>query len=92
MSHNTVGKVSELAQAAFAWSDLSRPVYTFALVLREADLMPDREDEYWEEPEKWDREHCLWVELGEPRPPGRGEPTSLAWEKFVRDAIPEQWP
>lgn len=91
MSHNTAGAVTELVQAAVVWSDLSGPVYTFAVVLREADLMPDDEDEYWEKPRKWDPEHRLWVELGEPRSPEPGEPTSLAWEKFVREATPEGW-
>ena len=68
------------------WSDFSRPVFDFACVLRDADLMPDDEDEYWEAPRKWDREHHLWVDAGEPTSPDDGSPASLAWERFVREA------
>lgn len=72
--------------ADWAWSDLSRSVFTFARALRAADLMPDDEDEYWEQPCKWDREHQLWVDAGEPSSPDKGAPASLAWERFARAA------
>ena len=51
--------------SAHRWSEFSHPVFNFACVLRAADLMPDDENEYWEKPQKWDREHRLWTEAGE---------------------------
>ena len=42
----------DLPKDGWAWSDFTRPVFDFACVLRDADLMPDDEDEYWEKPRK----------------------------------------
>ncbi|NTY62133.1 hypothetical protein [Mycolicibacterium sphagni] len=72
--------------ADWTWSDLSRSVFAFARALRAAELMPDDEDEYWEQPWKWNREHQLWVDAGEPASPDHGAPASLAWERFSRAA------
>ncbi|MFL0177056.1 hypothetical protein [Mycobacterium sp. SMC-13] len=66
------------------WHVYSGPVYSFAVVLRAAGVLPLDEDEYWEEPHKWDPEHRLWVELGSPRCPEPGDPPSLAWQRFLR--------
>lgn len=66
------------------WSDLSRPVYDFAVVLRDAEVMPDDEDEYWEKPRKWDAEHQLWIDAGSPSCPDVGDPPSVGWQRFLR--------
>lgn len=63
-------------------------VFTFAVILREADLMPPDEDEYFERPWKWDREYQAWVRAGRPQPP-EGT-TDLSWERFVRSATQEE--
>ena len=42
----------DLPKDGWVWSDFTRPVFDFACVLRDADLMPDDEDEYWEKPRK----------------------------------------
>ncbi|SUA31457.1 Uncharacterised protein [Mycolicibacterium fortuitum] len=68
------------------WSDRSRPVWDFAQVLRAADLMPLDEDEYWEEPHKWDREHQLWHATGRPHQPPFDGPISLEWNRFLHAA------
>lgn len=75
---------ADLPKDGWAWSDFSRLVFEFAGVLRAADLMPDDEDEYWEKPWHWGREHQLWVDAGEPRSTYGSEPASLEWERFVR--------
>jgi hypothetical protein len=71
--------------SAHRWSEFSHPVFNFACVLRAADLMPDDEND-WEKPQKWDREHRLWTEAGEPANPSVGAPAPLAWERFLRAA------
>jgi hypothetical protein len=57
-------------------------VFTFAEILRAADLMPHDEDEYFERPWKWGREHQAWVAAGRPRPP-EDDSTVGVWEEFV---------
>jgi len=66
------------------WHVYSRPVFEFALVLRDADDMPFDEDEYWEKPWHWEPVHQLWIDAGSPHCPGAGNPPSLAWERFLR--------
>lgn len=66
------------------WHVYSRPVFKFALVLRDADDMPFDEDEYWEKPWHWEPVHQLWIDAGSPHCPGAGNPPSLAWERFLR--------
>lgn len=76
----------ELIAQGWAWSDFSKLVYGFAVVLRAADLIPDDEDEYWEKPYRFDRVRELWMQAGEPVVPQSGAVVSLAWERFVRSA------
>lgn len=78
--------IDDLPKDGWSWSDFSRCVFTFACVLREADLMPDDEDEYWEKPRRWDHVHQLWVDAGKPAGPRDGAPASLTWERFIRAA------
>jgi hypothetical protein len=80
------GDADALPKGGWAWSDFSRLVFGFAGVLRAAAVMPYNEDEYWERPQKWDREHQLWVDAEKPLSPEPGQPASLAWERFVRAA------
>jgi len=80
------GDAADLPKDGWTWSDFSRTVFDFACVLRDAELMPDDEDEYWEKPWHWEREHQLWLDAGKPSSPELGEPASLAWERFVRAA------
>lgn len=84
MQNIEVSQTTDEAHGHF-WSEFSRPVWDFAQVLRAADLMPFNEDEYWEEPHKWDPEHQLWVDAGCPREPDSGCPISLGWQRFLRD-------
>lgn len=66
------------------WSVYSGPVFEFAGVLRDVDIMPFDEDEYWAKPHHWDDEHSLWIDVGSPRCPEAGEPPSLGWQRFIR--------
>lgn len=75
--------LADLPKDGWAWSDFSRLVFAFAGVLKDADLMPDDQYEYWEKPSRWDREHQMWVAAGGPHSPHDGA-ASLAWERFVR--------
>lgn len=53
-------------------------IFSFAVVLREAGLMPYDEDEYWERPWKWTVEYDAWVGAGSP--PDSNHP---AWSRFL---------
>ncbi|MBE5502472.1 hypothetical protein [Mycobacteroides abscessus] len=85
MTHDT-DEYDELIANGWAWSDFSRPVFEFATVLRDAELMPDDEDEYWEKPRKWSKAHQIWIDANKPGPPQDNAAPSLPWERFVRDA------
>lgn len=71
-------------QESTPWFVYSGPVFEFAGVLRDADIMPYDEDEYWAKPHHWDDEHSLWIDAGSPRCPEAGEPPSLGWQRFIR--------
>lgn len=85
MAHNT-NEYDDLIANGWAWSDFSRPVFEFANILREAELMPDDEDEYWEKPRKWSNAHQIWIAAHKPTPPQDNTAPSLPWERFVRGA------
>lgn len=72
------------------WFACSQEVYTFAVVLRTAELMPEDEDEYWAKPWHWEPEHAMWVEAGSPQCPQSGAPPDLAWQRFVRNPAQQQ--
>jgi hypothetical protein len=74
----------QLPAGGWVWSDFSLPVYDFARILRAAGRMPDNEDDYWENPWKWDTQHQAWIATGEPTPPTGGTPPTLAWRRFLR--------
>ncbi|MFV8233988.1 hypothetical protein [Mycolicibacterium fortuitum] len=76
--------IDEIGAGPGRWSDFSRPVFDFAVVLRDAEVMPYDEDEYWDKPHKWDREHQLWLDAGSPSCPDPGEPPTLSWQRFLR--------
>ena len=61
-------------------------IFSFAVVLRAADLMPLDEDEYWERPWKWSTEYEAWTAAGKPWPPEDAmlpNLPDLGWRRFL---------
>lgn len=67
-------------------------VFEFALILRQAGLMPPDEDEYFERPWKWQPEYEAWLSAGYPACPDGLVPINqrtlarMRWERFVANA------
>ena len=83
----TVSDDVQAGPGEMPWHVYSRQVFEFAVVLRDADDMPDDEDEYWEKPWRFEPVHLLWVEAGSPRCPSDGGPPSLGWQRFLRSVV-----
>jgi len=60
-------------------------IYNFALILREAGVLPDSHvaDEYFERPWKWNTEYQLWLQAGSPSPPDFPHFLDAEWFPFV---------